>query len=125
MKKQLGFDVARILKTLKYIIIIERNPETGYYVGQCKQVPEAFSQGRTVDELMNNMKEAISLAIECRDEELRERYKDKEVFGTVSSACNDVMRFRIKNSHADRYSCRFFWDICRLISFRIYYETMV
>ena len=26
------------------------------------------------------MKEAISLAIECRDEELRERYKDKEVF---------------------------------------------
>ena len=80
MKKQLGFDVARILKTLKYIIIIERNPETGYYVGQCKQVPEAFSQGRTIEELMDNMKEAISLAIECRDEELRERYKDKEVF---------------------------------------------
>ncbi len=84
-----------------------------------------ISQGRTVDELMNNMKEAISLAIECRDEELRERYKDKEVFGTVSSACNDVMRFRIKNSRAGGLSCRFFWDICSLISFRIYYETRV
>ena len=54
----------------KYTVIIEKNPVTGCYVGQCKQIPEAFSQGRTVEELMANMKEAVSLAIECREEDL-------------------------------------------------------
>ncbi|MBQ5533645.1 MAG: type II toxin-antitoxin system HicB family antitoxin [Bacteroidales bacterium] len=54
----------------KYTVIIEKNPVTGCYVGQCKQIPEAFSQGRTVEELMANMKEAVSLANECREEDL-------------------------------------------------------
>ena len=49
----------------KYTVIIEQNPDTGCYVGQCKQLPEALSQGKTVEELMENMKEAVSLAIEC------------------------------------------------------------
>ena len=53
----------------KYTVIIEKNPVTGCYVGQCKQIPEAFSQGRTVEELMANMKEAVSLAIDCREED--------------------------------------------------------
>ena len=51
---------------MEYSIIIEKNPETGWYCGQCKQLPEALSQGQTLDELMKNMKEAIELAIECR-----------------------------------------------------------
>ena len=50
---------------MEYSIIIEKNPETGWYCGQCKQLPEALSQGQTLDELMTNMKEAIELAIEC------------------------------------------------------------
>ncbi len=50
---------------MEYSIIIEKNPETGVYIGQCSQRPEALSQGNTLDELMDNMKEAIELVIEC------------------------------------------------------------
>lgn len=65
---------------MEYSIIIEKNPETGWYCGQCSQMPEAMSQGATLDELMQNMKEAIALAIECRKEELRNLYKNRKVF---------------------------------------------
>ena len=65
---------------MEYSIIIEKNPETGWYCGQCKQLPEALSQGKTLDELMENMKEAIELAIECREEDLREQYRNRKVF---------------------------------------------
>ena len=65
---------------MEYSIIIEKNPKTGVYVGQCSQLPEAMSQGNTLDELMSNMKEAIELAIECRRDELKELYKNRKVF---------------------------------------------
>ena len=67
-------------ENMEYTVIIEKNPETGVYVGQCKQLPEALSQGNTLDELMSNIKEAIELAIECRNEELREAYLNRKVF---------------------------------------------
>lgn len=65
---------------MEYTVIIEKNQITGVYVGQCKQIPEAISQGNTLDELLENMKEAIELAIECRDEDLREAYVGRKVF---------------------------------------------
>ena len=65
---------------MEYTVIIEKNQITGVYVGQCKQIPEAISQGNTLDELLENMKEAIGLAIECRDEDLREAYVGRRVF---------------------------------------------
>ena len=65
---------------MEYTVIIEKNPETGVYVGQCKQIPEAISQGNSLDELLMNMKEAIELAIECRNEDLREAYVGRKVF---------------------------------------------
>ena len=64
----------------KYTVIIEQNPDTGCYVGQCKQLPEALSQRKTVEELMENMKEAVSLAIECREEELSVQCGNGEIF---------------------------------------------
>ena len=67
-------------QNMEYTVIIEKNPETGIYVGQCKQIPEAISQGRTLEELLENMKEAIELAIECRDEDIRKAYVGHKVF---------------------------------------------
>lgn len=65
---------------MEYTIIIQKNPETGMYIGQCRQIPEAMSQGRTVDELLENMKEAIECAIEGREDDLREAYRNRKVF---------------------------------------------
>ncbi|MEM8722156.1 MAG: type II toxin-antitoxin system HicB family antitoxin [Cyanobacteria bacterium P01_G01_bin.39] len=47
----------------EFYVIIERD-EDGYYVGEVPQLKACYSQGRTVDELMNNIKEAIELCLE-------------------------------------------------------------
>ena len=65
---------------MQFTIIIEKDPESGWYCGQCKQIPEAISQGSTVDELLENMKEAIECAIEGREDDMREAYRNRKVF---------------------------------------------
>lgn len=65
---------------MKYSIIIQKDPKSGWYSGQCVQIPQAISQGETIDALLENMKEAISLAIECQKAELNENYKGQKVF---------------------------------------------
>lgn len=55
---------------MKYTVIIQKDPESGWYVGQCEQVPGAISQGETFEELMENMKDAISLMLEYYRDEL-------------------------------------------------------
>jgi len=43
--------------------------EDGWYSIQCKELPGAISQGKTIDEAMENIKEAISGYIEAFPEE--------------------------------------------------------
>ena len=38
--------------------------ENGYYFAQCEQLPAAMTQGKTVDEANENLKDAISLLLE-------------------------------------------------------------
>ena len=51
--------------TREYYVVIERD-EDGWYVGEAPQLRACYSQGRTIDELMANMREVIEL---CREEE--------------------------------------------------------
>lgn len=53
---------------MKYTTIIQKT-EDGWYVGQCEQIPEAVSQGETLEELLENMKSCIQEAIVMRKEE--------------------------------------------------------
>ena len=53
---------------LEFYVMIERD-EDGYYVGEVPQLRACYSQGRTLDELMANIKEAIALCLEDTDEE--------------------------------------------------------
>ena len=39
-----------------------------------------MSQGRTLDELIENMKDAISLMLDCYKEEAREAYAGEKIF---------------------------------------------
>lgn len=50
----------------RFNIIIE-NDEFGFY-GYCPELEGCQSQGRTLDETLNNMKEAIELYLETLDE---------------------------------------------------------
>lgn len=65
---------------MEYTIIIKKDKKSGWYVGKCVQVPGAMSQGETVDELMENMKDAITTILECYKEEAKESFNNSGVF---------------------------------------------
>ena len=52
----------------EFYVIIERD-EDGYYVGEVPQLRACYSQGRTLDELMANIREVIALCLEEEGEE--------------------------------------------------------
>ena len=52
----------------EFYVVIERD-EDGCYVGQVPQLRACYSQGRTLDELMANIKEVIQLCLEEEHEE--------------------------------------------------------
>ena len=47
-----------------YTAVIEKCNETGLYVGYVPGFPGAHSQGNTLDELNNNLKEVIEMLLE-------------------------------------------------------------
>ncbi|MFA4855272.1 MAG: type II toxin-antitoxin system HicB family antitoxin [archaeon] len=51
-------------KTFK--ILVEEGQD-GYFIGEVPELPGCYSQGRTVKELMVNIKEAIELYLESMD----------------------------------------------------------
>ena len=48
----------------KIAAYIEKDPETGLYVGTVPGIPGAHTQGKTLDELRENLKEVLELCIE-------------------------------------------------------------
>ena len=65
---------------MKYTVIIEKDPESGWYIGRCAQIPGAVTQGETYEELMENMKDAISLILEYNKEQARAENAEHRVF---------------------------------------------
>jgi predicted RNase H-like HicB family nuclease len=47
-----------------YTAVIERDPQTGLYVGYVPGLPGAHSQGETLEELRENLKEVLELLAE-------------------------------------------------------------
>jgi predicted RNase H-like HicB family nuclease len=45
-------------RTMELSAIVERS-EDGWYVGQLEELPEVLSQGRTLEELMDNLRDAM------------------------------------------------------------------
>ena len=52
----------------EFYVVIEQD-EDGFYVGEVPQLRACYSQGKTLDELMANIKEVIELCLEEKDEE--------------------------------------------------------
>ncbi|HZY42129.1 MAG TPA: type II toxin-antitoxin system HicB family antitoxin [Anaerolineae bacterium] len=47
----------------EFCVVIERD-EDGFFVGEVPQLRACYSQGRTLDELMDNIREVIELCSE-------------------------------------------------------------
>lgn len=61
-----------------FTVIIEKSDD-GWYVGQIEEMPEAISQGKTIDELMDNIADALSLVLEVRREETLKNYEGRKI----------------------------------------------
>ena len=57
-----------------YTAIIERDPETGVYVGSVPGFPGAHSQGDTLDELQANLQEVIAMLLEDGEKPLEAEF---------------------------------------------------
>ena len=57
--------MATMIGRREFYVLIERD-EDGMYVGEVPQLPACYAQGRTLDELLANMREVIALT--CGDE---------------------------------------------------------
>ena len=58
----------------EYTAIIERDPETGLYVGHVPGFPGAHSQGGTLEELNANLREVIAMLLEDGEPPLEGEY---------------------------------------------------
>lgn len=53
---------------MKLLVTIEQD-ETGVFVADCPSIPGCVSQGRTEQEALENIREAIALCLEVRAEQ--------------------------------------------------------
>ena len=65
-----------------YTTIVERCPDTGFYVGYVPGLAGAHSQGATLDELNANLTEVVSLILEDGEPAI-----EGEFIGTQTVRC--------------------------------------
>jgi predicted RNase H-like HicB family nuclease len=64
---------------MNYRIMIEKGEDFGY-VAHCPAIPGCHSQGNTLEEAMENIRDAIIGCLAALDEELLPQKKEKYVF---------------------------------------------
>ena len=69
---------------MEYTAIIEKT-EDGWYLAHCAEIPNAHTQGQTIEEAQENLKDAIELILDCERELAMRKAGRKNVFlGKVS-----------------------------------------
>lgn len=67
------------MKKAELTIIIQKDTESGWYVGQIEEFPAAVSQGKTIDELKENLIDALKLLLEVQKDDLTKQYLKQKV----------------------------------------------
>lgn len=47
-----------------FTVRVKKDKSAGWYAVRCVELPEAISQGRTIKDALNNIREAIELVLE-------------------------------------------------------------
>jgi len=66
-----------------YHISIEKDPESDWLVVQCAEYPAAVSQGKSIDECIKNIQDALDLVLEHK---AREKMKQSRMILDVPAA---------------------------------------
>ncbi|VXD20075.1 conserved hypothetical protein [Planktothrix serta PCC 8927] len=56
------------MKNREFYVVIKRD-EDGIYIGEVPQLKACYSQGETIDELIQNIREVIEMCLEELEEE--------------------------------------------------------
>jgi predicted RNase H-like HicB family nuclease len=71
--------IATKIKNIHFPVIVERGKD-GYYIAECTLFDGCFSQGKTLDEVLHNIREVIGLCLEEKENMSRiEEYDPVEV----------------------------------------------
>ena len=76
---------------MDYTISIQKN-KNGWLTGQCEQIPEAITEGKDMDHLMENMYNAITEALEIRKDEFLSNHTDIDCIHQVLYFPNEKKR---------------------------------
>ena len=66
------------MKKMELTMLVEKG-ENGYYVGQIQEYPPVMSQGETIDELEENLKEALKFFLEVQKEQVEKDYSKRKI----------------------------------------------
>jgi predicted RNase H-like HicB family nuclease len=66
------------MKKMELTMLVEKG-ENGYYVGQIQEYPPVMSQGKTIDELDLNLKDALKLYLEVQKEQVEKDNTNRKV----------------------------------------------
>ena len=65
-------------QAIDFTAVIEKSDD-GWYVGQIPEVPEVISQGKTIDELKENLLDALTLVMSTHRENTLQEYAGKKI----------------------------------------------
>ena len=71
--KLIDYPIKMEKKVHNFTVVIEQD-EDGYYVGDVPALRGCYTQGKTMDELLKNMKEVILLCLETEEEIPKENF---------------------------------------------------
>ncbi|MDG6996442.1 MAG: type II toxin-antitoxin system HicB family antitoxin [Nitrososphaerota archaeon] len=58
-------------RSRSFTVSLKRDPDSGWYAVRCVELPEAISQGKTEEEALENIKEAIELVLEEHEQQAK------------------------------------------------------
>lgn len=66
-------------KNYQFPVIVEKD-ESGFYIVECPLFRGCYTQGKTIDEALKNIREVIELCLEEKEnQEILKTYKPKEL----------------------------------------------
>jgi predicted RNase H-like HicB family nuclease len=68
-----------IMKNAELNIYIQKDEESGWFVGQIVEFPAAISQGKTIEELKENLIDALKLLLETQTDQLNTNYYGRKI----------------------------------------------
>ena len=63
---------------MEYTVVLEKMDD-GHWFCQCEQVPEAITQGATIEEAKENIKDAIQMVLSAKKELTRQQYVGRRI----------------------------------------------